>query len=84
MVSPTYAGAVVVRPLGHDVTMVPPSQPCAGVAPTQRQGAAVVPPTYKCVITAQPPGQRATMAPPKQPCADMAPAHPQRCTTVVL
>ena len=75
MVPPTYTGAVVVQPLGHNVTMAPPSQPCAGVAPTQRQGATVVPPTYKCVVTAPPPGQRATMAPSTQPCADMAPAQ---------
>ena len=72
MVPPTYAGAVVVRTPGHNATMAPPSQPCAGVAPTQRQSATVVPPTYKCVVTAQPPGQRATTAPPGQPFADMA------------
>ena len=53
---PTYAGAVVVRPQGHDTAMAPPNQPCA----------AVVPPPYRYVVKAQPPGQRATMAPAQQ------------------
>ena len=75
MVPPKYAGAVLVRPTGQNVTVAPPSQPCGGVAPTQRQGTAVVPPTYKCAAKTPPPGHRATMVPSKHPCADMAPAR---------
>ena len=88
MVPPTYAGAVVVRPLGHDAAMALPSQLCAGVAPTQRQSATVVPPPYRYVVTVQPPRQRhhgaAKTTKRRHGAGSAAQRLPQRCTTVVL